>query len=96
MSGIDEELLRYMDAQQQRRHDRVQATLGAMTDRERCLVREAAVMGYVRGMYAGNGGICTPPPDTWVQNHVIECCFGFPDLYPTMTALTNSPEEVTP
>lgn len=80
-------LLGVLDAEQQRRHDKGQAKLAAMTVREGQLVREAAVMGYVRGHIAGKGGMVTIPPDTWVLHHVIECCLSFPDLYPTIGSL---------
>lgn len=50
---IPEEIVRYVAARDQERAERVDRALAALTGRERALVREAAVMGYVQGaMYA--------------------------------------------
>lgn len=81
-------LAAYLQRQDQKRADRVQATLATMTDRERRLVREVAVMAYVRGQIAGQCGEEKPPPDSQVVSHVIACLHDMPDLYPTINALT--------
>lgn len=74
------------------RAERVEATLAAMTPREQRLVREAAVMGYVRGQIAGRCGEDRPPSDTAVLTEVIACCREMPDLYPIIASLTEVQE----
>lgn len=54
MTGpIDDMLVQYLAIRDQQRTERAEVTLSAMNPRERKLVREAAVMGYVRGAMAG-------------------------------------------
>jgi hypothetical protein len=65
----------------QMRADDRDATLRGLTKHEQQLVREAAVMGYVRGTMAHSEDI---PADSDVLALVIDCCLGFPDLYPAM------------
>jgi hypothetical protein len=78
--------LRYFAVREQGRAKRVAAVLvNGMTGRERALVREAAVMGYVRGVLAVPGGHReTIPPDAEVLAHVVLCCLSTQDLYPAM------------
>jgi hypothetical protein len=78
----DAALLAYFETRQQQRADERNAVLRGLTKREQQLVREAAVMGYVRGTMAHSKEI---PDDSAVTAHVIDCCLGFPDLYPAMT-----------
>jgi hypothetical protein len=56
----------------------------ALTERERLLVKEAAVMGYVRGTMAPKGEKI--PKDGAIVAEVIDACLAMPDLYPTLTA----------
>jgi hypothetical protein len=63
--------------------------LDAMTPRERRLVRDAAVMGYVRGNMAGKCGDFTIPPDVEILHEVVDACLAFPDLYPVTNAAAN-------
>jgi hypothetical protein len=76
------ELLVYLAKREEQRAQRVTRALNALTERERALVKEAAVMGYVQGAMRGD-----TPPDSVAVHTVIDACFAFPDLYPTIAAL---------
>jgi hypothetical protein len=79
--GMEAQILAYFEERQQMRaHDRA-AVLRGLTKREQQLIREAAVMGYVRGAMAHSKEI---PADSDVLALVIGCCLNFPDLYPAM------------
>jgi hypothetical protein len=80
-------LLDYLDARIQARGERVRDVLAALTERERRLVREVAVMANVRGMQRGQAGQLEIPGDTAVVTDVIDACLGMPDLYPTISGL---------
>lgn len=85
---IDERLVRYFAERQRQRAEQVVAVVGAMNPREQRLVREAAVMGYVRGTMAGRvdgreGRETVIPHDRDVLALVVSCCLSMPDLYPT-------------
>ena len=79
---MDAGLLAYFETRQQQHADDRNAVLSGLTRREQQLVREAAVMGYVRGTMTQSKEI---PGDSDVLALVIDCCLGFPDLYPAMT-----------
>lgn len=80
--SIDAGLSAYFETRQQMRADDRDAVLRGLTKREQQLVKEAAVMGYVRGTMAQSKEI---PADTDILALVIDCCLGFSDLYPAMT-----------
>lgn len=90
---IEEGLLRYFAVRQQERADEVAAALARLSVPERRLLREAAVMGYVRGVMAGGvaarAGIREPeiPPDSAVVAEVVSCCQSMSDLYPFIAGL---------
>ncbi len=78
----------YFAARERQRAEQVASVLGAMNPRERKLVREAAVMGYVRGTMAGAvdaraGRETEIPHDRDILALVVSCCLSIPDLYPT-------------
>jgi hypothetical protein len=79
---LPEGLLRYFQIREQQRADEIAAVLSQLTDRERALVREAAVMGFVRGARFG----CDQevPRDSRILAEVIGACLSFPDIYPTI------------
>lgn len=79
--SMDAGLLAYFGTRQQQRAGDRNAVLRGLTKREQQLVREAAVMGYVRGKMAHDKEI---PGDSDVLALVIDCCLVFPDLYPAM------------
>ena len=85
MSGaLPESLLTYLAARDAQRADAVNTFLASLTDRERGLVHDAAVMGYVQGLMRDrNDGV---PKDSQTVALVIDACFAFPDLYPTVNA----------
>lgn len=91
MTDLPEGLLRYFEIREQHRADDIAAVLNRLSPRERALVREAAVMGFVRGSMYASGGRKTPEPprDSRVLAEVVGACLSFPDLYPTLTGTEN-------
>lgn len=81
---FDEAYLAYFNKMEKGRADRVAAVLERMTDRERALVREAAVMANAR-MWPRDAG--RVPPDSQVFADTILACLTMSDLYPTVKAL---------
>lgn len=83
-------LLDYLRIRDQQRANQVTARLARFTDRERALVREAAVHGYVLGHMAGEvaGRRGDPPdqrripPDSRIVAEVLLGCDAQSDLYP--------------
>lgn len=67
--------------------EQIQQTLGEMTERERRLVCEVAVMGYVQGVHAQQREI---PPDSHVVTLVVGSCLAMSDLYPVINSLTET------
>jgi hypothetical protein len=68
--------------------------LDRLTPRERALIRDAAVMGYVRGrMHAQDE---KHPKDGAVLAEVVDACLALPDLYPAINAVAQATEEPTP
>jgi hypothetical protein len=86
-SPIPESIVTYLADRERQRTDEMVATLQAMTPREVRLVREAAVMGYVRGALCGRTG-GEIPNDSAVVAEVLNACLSMPDLYPVMDSLT--------
>ena len=79
---LPEPLLAYFAQREAARADAVSAFLASLTDRERGLFHDAAVMGYVQGlMRSREEGV---PKDSQVMSLVIDACFAFPDLYPAV------------
>lgn len=80
--SIDEQLGRYLAERDQQRAD---ARLDSLSHRERRLVAEAAVMGYVQGVRAVPGGHRQEiPADSDVVALVVASCQSFSDLYPLL------------
>lgn len=92
MPEIDETLARYLAARDTERDDHVNRALDALSDRERALVREAAVMGYVQGNIAGKVNDYVIPKNSAIVWQVIASCQSADDLYPTISGLTAMPE----
>lgn len=84
---IPPELVTYFKNRKRQRLAEVNETLAAMTRRERRLVREAAVMGFVRGSMFGQmeGPDARLPMDSEMLREVIECCRSMSDLYPVIS-----------
>lgn len=78
-------LVDYLAQRDADRANAVEEVLTALTDRERALVRNAAVMGYVRGRMHPQDE--PHPKDTAVLVEVIDACLAHPDLYPAINAV---------
>lgn len=82
------DLLQYFLLRQQSREADRATLLKGLTAREQQLVKEAAVMGYVRGSMAPRQeGLPSSqgehiPHDQQILSLVIDCCLGMSDLYP--------------
>ena len=79
-------LLGYLALRSRDRAGRVRDALAALTPREQALVRDAAVMGYVRGAQAVAAGSVSGkiPADSAIVAEVVGACLSLPDLYPTL------------
>jgi hypothetical protein len=75
-------LVSYMRERDIGRANAVKDVLADLTDRERALVKDAAVMGYVRGTMAPKGE--PYPGDRKIVIEVVDACLAFPDLYPAI------------
>ena len=84
--GIRAGLSAYLTAQDQARSRAVDRVLGALEPRERALVREAAVMGFVQG--SRSAPRAPIPPDSVVTWIVVDACVAFSELYPTVASLS--------
>lgn len=86
IDDFNERLGAYFLSRDKTREAMVAGILAAMTKRERGLVREVAVMGYVRGKFS-SGNKDPVPPDSQIVFDVILACYYMPDLYPTISRL---------
>ncbi|MEU1078188.1 hypothetical protein ABZ404_36990 [Streptomyces sp. NPDC005878] len=82
-------LLCYLAKREAARVVRVQAFLDSLNPRERALMKEVAVMGYVRGTLHPAGE--TVPKEDAILAQVIDACFAFPDLYPAIAVIERHP-----
>ena len=85
MAELPAQLLAYFAEREQQRANDVAATLACLTERERRLIREAAVMGYVQGQRHPAGE--SHPKDRAVMSLVVGECLAFPDLYPVISGV---------
>lgn len=84
MSGeIPGFLLDYLAGRDAARAQGAADQFATLTDRERGLVHDAAVMGYVQGMRHPQGERI--PKDHQVVALVVQECLAFAELYPTLT-----------
>lgn len=83
-TDLPEALAAYLLKRDTARADAVNTVLTSLTDRELHLVKEAAVMGYVRGTLHEKGEAI--PKDGQILAEVIGACLALPDLYPTINA----------
>jgi hypothetical protein len=93
VAELPQQLVDYFEQRQQARADRVRAFLDNLTDRERALVHDAAVMGYVRGTRHPRDEEI--PLDPAIIADVVNACFVSPDLYPTVNAAPAHPPTAT-
>lgn len=88
MTDLPAALVTYLVNRDAARANAVRAFLDDLTDRERGLIRDAAVMGYVRGRMHPEDE--PHPKDSRVMAdvlaEVIDACLAMPDLYPAVNA----------
>lgn len=94
MTDLPPALIDYFAAREAQRANAVDAFLASLTDRERGLVHDAAVMGYVQGLMRDRAEGC--PKDSQTVALVVDACFAFPDLYPTVNAIARQDGAQTP
>lgn len=91
MSGLPEPLLADIANRAAARANAAAEVYGALTERERGLVKDAAVMGYVQGlMRTREEGM---PKDSQIVQLVVQECLAFPDLYPTLSGWEPSDDD---
>jgi hypothetical protein len=83
--ALMDRLVLYFSERERGRAQAVATALSRLNVREVRLFREAAVMGYVRGVIAGKVGTDKIPGDLDVLAHVVSCCLSMPDLYPVIS-----------
>ncbi|MFF8784751.1 hypothetical protein [Streptomyces sp. NPDC015125] len=82
--ALPDPLIAYLEKRQADRAERVHALLASLTKRERALLQDTAVMGYVRGsLHPRDEEI---PLNKEIVAEVVSACFAFPDLYPAVNA----------
>jgi hypothetical protein len=91
MPEIPDMLAAYLATRDAQRDAAVSRVLGALSDRERVLVREAAVMGYVQGTLDVRAHI-EFPRDAAIVWRVIDACRACADRYPLLS-MTDTNEE---
>jgi hypothetical protein len=84
MADLPEPLLAYFTQREQQRAAAVTAFLDSLSDYERGLFHDAAVMGYVRGSMHPQGEEI--PLNKVIVADVINACFAHSDLYPAVNA----------
>lgn len=85
MTDLPAALITYLAARELQRAQDVDATLASLAERERRLVREAAVMGYIQGRRHPEGE--SHPKDSAVLAWVVGACLAAPDLYPVIAGV---------
>jgi hypothetical protein len=85
VAELPETLIRYLAERNTQRAENVDAVVAALTERERRLVREAAVMAYVQGLMRDRAEGC--PNDAVVLGLVVDACLAAPDLYPVISGV---------
>jgi hypothetical protein len=84
-SELPDFLASYLDRRCQERAAGVKDFLDRLTLRERALVRDFAVMGYVQGCRHPEGA--PHPKDSAVLDLVTDACMAFSDLYPAVARI---------
>lgn len=98
MIPMSEDLMRYLAARDRQHAEEIDRAIGALTERELRLVREAAVMGYVRGAMSVPGWASRTrgvPHDQAIVAEVVGCCLAQSDLYPLISGRPADGEERT-
>lgn len=87
-ANVEAEILRNLAAQDAARDRRVAAAWNSLTDREKRLVKESAVMGYVRGAQDHGPDGAQIPPDSHIVHGVIAYCQSNSTRFPFIGNLT--------
>lgn len=88
MTDLPEALITYLATREEQRSQAVQDFLARLTPRERALVHDVAVMGYVQGLrHSREDGV---PADSETIRLVVDACFAFPDQYPAVNAIART------
>ena len=99
-SGLPDAVLAMLAERQAERDRRTAGLWFALTERERALVREAAVMAYVHGGMSKPGPAPDPfPRDMAIVATVLDAVQSFEDRYPTLARYVpndDDTEETTP
>lgn len=77
----EDQLVAYLAMRHSERMDAVERLAASFTERERRLIREAAVMGYVQGAMQGRYRDKIPS-DIKILREVLDGILAHPDLYP--------------
>lgn len=94
MIKMSADLMGYLATREQQRQANITAALERLSDRERLLIREAAVMGYVQGRFSVAASDGTPiPPDSQVLALVVDGCLAMGDRYPLISGYIAPDEE---
>lgn len=81
-------LEKYLAGRADQRNKEAMVMYGNLTERERALVGEAAVMAYVQGAMAhANGREVQVPKTSEILTTVLIECRNMADIYPTLAAL---------
>jgi hypothetical protein len=81
-------LVRYLEQRDAARAKEVTDFLESLTDRERALIRDAAVMGYVRGRMHPDSE--PHPKDSAVLAEVVAACQAISDMYPAIKPVASA------
>ena len=92
--ALPEALVTYLIDRDQQRAQAVDEFLAKLTPRERALVTQIAVMGYVQGQRHPEGERI--PKNDPLLAQVIDACFAFPDLYPAINTIARSKGPLEP
>lgn len=90
--GLPDQLAAYLAERDNQRAQAVDDFLTKLTLRERALITQAAVMGWVQGVRHPDGERI--PKNGPLLAHVIDACFAFPDLYPAINAVASHTDSI--
>lgn len=86
---VTQTLIDYLAQREVARAGRIRTFLDSLTPRERALVQDIAVMGYVRGTMHPQGE--RMPKSPAILAEVVGACFAHPDLYPAVDLIERHP-----
>jgi hypothetical protein len=89
MAELPAAYLAYLAKRDAQRADAITGFLASLTDRERALIRDAAVMGYVRGRMHPSSE--PHPKDSAVLAEVVDSCLAITDMYPAISTDAKTP-----